>query len=417
MKLKRRDFLESALKGLGAVAVSVPLAQGVQQAVAEEMQQVSRAAGADLWALVRRSAMLAPGLVHLNTGSLGACTRTVFQITQEAWRHLERNPVAIGFGEAITLADAARVRAAAFLGARPEEVAFTNNTTEGMNAIAQASGLRPGDEVLTTNHEHPGGQVGWEYICARTGAKLVKIDLDAQHISHDEMVAKFAAHLTARTRAISVAHVLFSSGYRMPIRRLSALAHAHGALMVVDGAQVPGMLAVNVKALGCDCYASSSHKWLLAPKGSGLLYIRRAQQAALRPLLLAGGFGAYTAETGTRNFPSMIGHGAAIDWIQLIGKEIVEARVKQLNAYCRSRLAEFKSIKLLRMHDPDIDSGMLAFDLTDRKNRALATALRKKSIIIKVVPRWNAIRISTHIYNNEQDIDRLVEAMHSEKIK
>ncbi len=366
---------------------------------------------------IRRQTLLDERIVYLNTGTLGACPKHVFEVTQQSWQALERNPAVVGFHDQIRIADEQRRLAAEFLGAGPEEVAFTRNTTEAMNLIAEGMELQPGDEILTTNHEHPGGYVGWEYVCRRRGAQMVRVDLDHQFRTPEEIVALFREKITPRTRVLSVAHVLFTTGLRMPIRQLSRLAHEHGLFLAVDGAQVPGMLQVNVKSLGCDSYASSSHKWLMAPKGSGLLYLRKEVQARVQPLMLAGGFRAYTAQTGTRNFPALIGHGAAIAWQQLLGTNKIEARVLELARYTYRRLQEFSTIRLLRPQNLEQDSGMVAFALSDRKNAELVKALGARGIVVKRVPKMNAIRISTHIYNHEEEIDRLATAMREEGVR
>lgn len=413
----RRIFLQTFLPGFASFALAFPAAAAAFAELLAPSRALFSTRGEAVWPLIRRSTLLDPEIAHLNTGTLGACLLPIYNLTEEAWRHLERNPARFGFGEAIAGAEAARERAAAFLGAGKEEVAFTNNTTEGMNLIAQAMPLRRGDVVLTTNHEHPGGYVGWEYFCQRAGAAIERIDLDDQFLSPAEIVDRFARKITPRTRVISVAHVLFSTGLRMPIGEIAALARAHQLFLAVDGAQGPGMLRVDVKALGCDSYASSSHKWLLAPKGSGLLYLRKERQAEIEPMLLAGGFGAYTAHTGTRNFPALAGHGAAIEWQQALGPERIEQRVLALARYVYDKLRPLRTIKLLRPQSDDADSGMLAFSLTAGKNSDLTAALGERGLVVKTVPMLNAIRISTHIYNNEDEIDRLLTAMQELGVK
>ena len=417
MPLTRRRFLGDSLTGLAALAGTLMLSERVLAGAEKALSSIASAGSdADLWRRVRGSVMLAPGVTHLNTGSLGACPKCVLDVTAEAWQRLESNPALIGFGESIKFAEQARQRAAAFLGAGADEVAFTNNTTEGMNAVALAVGLSKDDEVLTTNHEHAGGTVGWQYACDRVGARRVEADLDKPFASAEEIVSRFRKKITGRTRVISVSHVLYTTGLRIPIAQISRLGREHGLFVAVDGAQAPGMLHVNVKELGCDSYASSSHKWLLAPKGSGLLYLRKERQKDVRPLLLAGGVRAYTGHTGTRNFPGMIGHGLAVDWHKLIGPARVERRVLELNSLCRERLAAFRSVELLHPAGAAMRSGIASFRVKGQTAKALSRALREKDIIVRLVPQHNALRISTHIYNNAEDIARLAAALRAKGV-
>ncbi|MDQ7062826.1 MAG: aminotransferase class V-fold PLP-dependent enzyme [candidate division KSB1 bacterium] len=416
--MNRRAFLNQALKHLAALSAALALPESLTEGHAHALRRHYRYSHGEIdWHAIRRQTLLDEKLVYLNTGTLGACPRHVFEVTQKTWEHLERNPAIVGFRELIHTADEARKQAARFIGADEDEVAFTQNTTEGMNWIAQAVGLHQDDEILTTNHEHPGGVVGWKYVCQQTGARLVRIDLNDQSRTPEEIVALFRDRITPRTRVISVSHVLFSTGLRMPIELLSQLAREHELFLAVDGAQAPGMLRVDVHALGCDSYASSSHKWLMAPKGSGILYLRKAMQKRVVPVALAAGFGAYTANTGTRHFPGLVGHGAAIDWQQILGPERIETRVLALSRYAYERLAAFQSLRMLRPRDVRLDSGMLAFALTDRRNRDFVAAMQKQGIVLKVVPMLNAVRVSTHIYNDERDIDRLIAAMQAEGIR
>ena len=155
---------------------------------------------------------------------------------------------------------------------------------------------------------------------------------------------------------------------------------------------------------------------MLAPKGSGLLYIRKEAQKDVSPLLLAGGYSAYTAHTGTRNFPGMIGHGAAIELHTAIGSEKVEQRILFLNEYCYDRLSAFDSIRLLRPKARELSSGLLSFSIEGHDTKAILESLRKRGLILRYVGKLKAIRVSTHIYNNKQDIDRLVSALRDEKV-
>ncbi len=413
--MDRRTFLHQSLRYLATWGALLSIPKSAVQEAEQSLIHLyeNHETGID-WADIRKQFMLDSEIAYLNTGTLGACPKTVFETTQKTWERLERNPAVLGFRKFVRLSDQARRRAAEFLGAEPNEVTLVQNTTEGINLIACAVKLRPGDEILSTNHEHPGGRVGWEYLAKYHQVKFVQVDLNDQFLSTEEIVQKFREMITPRTRIISVAHVLFTTGLKMPIQKLAQLAHEHDLLMVVDGAQVPGMLNVDVKALQCDIYASSSHKWLLAPKGTGLLYIARPIQEIIRPIPLESGFSAYTAHTGTRNFPALIGHGTALSWHQILGPERIEARVLELSRYCYRRLQEFKTIRLLRPLHPEIDSGMIAFSAPSGwKNIRLVADLEKQGVIVKVLPLLNGIRISTHVYNNKADINRLVEALHN----
>ena len=398
----RRTFIAA----LGGVALA---GAGVGDALAGEPP-----AGA----APRAGFKLTEGLVYLNNGSLGPCPSEVVKATIDAWRQLELDPVTQGYGPLLNAMNEARARAAKFVGCATDELAVTENTTQGMNAVAQGLDLQEGDRVLTTDHEHPGGSICWEYFAKRTGVVIDKIELPVPPRSADEILKLLAEKMTTATRVISVSHVTYTTGRRMPIARIGELARTQGALLVVDGAQAPGVLDVDLATLNCDAYATSAHKWLLAPRGTGLLYIRKEAQEKIAPMLLSHGFSAYTAATGTRNIPGIIGLGAAVDYIDKIGKRAVEKHALSLAALARDRLSPLRGVGMLSPPPGELGSALLTFSLPDGVNpHGLAETLRTKhKIVVRPVTghNVNGIRLSFHVYNSEADVGRLLDAVQQE---
>lgn len=201
---------------------------------------------------------------------MGPCPREVVEATVRAWYDLESAPQAMGYGAGSTLAQAEEVRqqGAELLGCGREDIAITRSTTDGINAVAQGLGLRPGDRVLITDQEHEGGMSGWQFLAARADVGLDVVSLPPSGNDNQMVLDGFAAAITPQTRVICVSHVLSSTGLRMPIADISALARSRGIVCVVDGAQSAGCIEVDVKSLGCHAYATSGHKWLMGPKGN-----------------------------------------------------------------------------------------------------------------------------------------------------
>ena len=287
-----------------------------------------------------------------------------------------------------------------------------------MNAVAQGLSalLKPGDEVLTTNHEHPGGSVCWDYLAKHHGVRIVTIAMPAPVKDKGQVLELVAKHITPRTRVCSFSHVETITGLRMPLAEIAALTRPREIFLVCDGAQAPGMLQVDVKALGVDTYASSSHKWMLAPKGSGLLYIRKEVQDRIQPLVLSTGYQAYTSASGTRNVCQILGHGLAMDFHNAIGRDRVEARCRALSDHLRRRLLENPALKLLTPTHDELSSGMVTFSLLRGKNDQVYERLHADhDILVKVVPKaeYNALRFSTHVFNLEDELDRTAEVLKS----
>ncbi len=355
-----------------------------------------------------------PGLVYLQTGSLGPTPRPVMERTMAAWKELELNPAAYGYGAHEIAMELVRAKAAAFIGCGKEEVVLTNCTTEGMNWVASGLTFTAGDRVLTTDQEHPGGRVCWDYAVRRHGVVLDVVNIPPGENDAQAIVDRFAKAITPRTRVLSFSHLLSSTGLRMPVAELSALARKRGCIAVVDGAQAVGGIDVNVKALGCHVYATSGHKWLMAPKGTGLLYLSDDLGKAVDPIALESGRGAYSASSGVCSIPSVLGLAAAMDYHTAIGT----AKIEAYNLALRQRLfAALASVPKLRLVSPaagPLTSPLVSFVLPDAvKSGDLHTRLRARHIEVKVVPgQWfNGNRISTHLFNTEQDVDALVAAL------
>ena len=357
----------------------------------------------------------APGLTYLQTGSLGPSPRLVIERTIAAWRQLQLNPAFYGYGEQEHAMDDVRATAAAFIGCATNELVLTRSTSEGMNSVAQGLTLAAGDRVLTTDQEHPGGRRCWDYVARRFGATLDVVAIPPEENDAQAIVDRFAKAITPRTRVLSFSHLLSSTGLRMPVAELSALGRSRGCVVVVDGAQAAGGIAIDVKALGCHAYATSGHKWLLAPPGTGLLYLSEELGQSIDIIALEAGRAAYTDSTGVTGIPSVLGLGAAFGYLSAIGVN----RVEEHNLALRNRLfAALQAVPKLRVVSTPpgpLASPLLTYVLPDAYESGAfhRLMLEKHKIELKVVPKnWlNGNRVSTHLFNTEHDVDTLVAAL------
>ena len=359
-----------------------------------------------------------PGLVYFNTGSLGPTPLPVLDRTVAAWKELERNPVLHGYSHATRAMDEVRAKAAAFVRCKTEELVLTRCTTEGMNWVAQGLTWSAGDRVLTTDQEHPGGRVCWDYVARRHGVTIDVVAIPPGGIDAGTIIDRVAAKITPRTRVFSFAHLLSSTGLRMPVAELSALARSRGCIAVVDGAQAVGAIDVDVKALGCHAYATSGHKWLLGPKGAGWLYLSEELGTTIDPIALQSGRASYSDSSGVGNIPGVLGLGAAIDYISAIGIGRVEAYNLALRNRLYEALAQVWRLRVVSAPASPLASPLLTFALPERiTTKAMyQRLLDKHHVVVKMVPaQWlNGHRISTHLFNTERDVDILVAALKTE---
>src|SRR4030095_9259020 len=172
---------------------------------------------------------------------------------------------------------------------------------------------------VTTNQEHGGGLLCWNYFARYYGAIVDKINISPGEDDAELILKRVKDNLRKKTKLISVSHVFSSTGLRMPVAEISALARANGVFCIVDGAQAAGAIKVNVKELGCHAYATSGHKWLMGPKGSGLLYISKDAQTAIRPMQFEGSYSTYNNGTGVVNLACILGLAKAIEYLESVG--------------------------------------------------------------------------------------------------
>ena len=363
---------------------------------------------------------LDPGLAYLNTGSLGPTPPLVLERVLDAWRTIERNPVvsAYGAGAAGAMANEARERAARLIGADPDQLLVTTGATAGMNAIAGSVRLARGEAVLTTDQEHHGGTAGWEYRKRRDGVRIDRIAVPPGEADADAILARIEAAIRPETRVISVSHVLYTTGFRMPVAAISALARARGLLCVVDGAQAVGAIAVDVRAIGCHAYAASGHKWLMGPKGTGLLHVSADAAGRIEPMQWELGRQYVAESAGVGPIALAAGLVAAIEAIEAVGIAEVERRVLALRDHFQRGLAALPGVTMASPPPGPLASGLVSIVLPDAlEARPLLIRMRERAgVVARAIPRewFNGLRFSTHIFNTENEIARALAALRAE---
>jgi isopenicillin-N epimerase len=240
---------------------------------------------------LRQYFQLDPDVVFLNHGSFGATPRPVFDVYQEWQRRIERQPVRFFQEEAVPALRTARMALAAYVGARPEDIVFVHNATFGVNVVARALDLQPGDEVLTTTHEYGACSNAWELVCAQRGARYVRQPLAWPFGDEAQLIEELWQAVTPATKVLYFSHITSPTALTLPVAALCRRARAAGILTVIDGAHAPGQVDIDLATLDADIYTGNLHKWLCAPKGAGFLWVRPALQAQITPLVVSWGYG------------------------------------------------------------------------------------------------------------------------------
>ena len=292
---------------------------------------------------MRELFQLDPDLIFLNHGSFGACPREVLQ-AQRRWQdEMEANPVAFLSRRSGALLGQARSVLGDYLGARADDLAFVPNATTGVNIVARSLQLRPGDEVLTSNHEYGACDATFRFACERSGAlyKRVHIPLPYQASA---FVERLMAEVTPRTRLIFVSHITSATALIFPVADLCRAARARGVLSLIDGAHAPGQLPLNIEDIGADFYTGNGHKWMCGPKGSAFLYARREHHSTLHAPVVSWGYVAEAIQADTE--------GSTLAFDRYTGTSILQRRLQwQGTRDISAWLALPAAIEFQRGHD------------------------------------------------------------------
>jgi len=375
------------------------------------------------WAKIRKKMLLDEGLAYLNNGTVGPTPGPVYESLVNYWRLMAQNPnensaVLQGRIELI------RHKAAQFLGASPDEIAILRNATEGNNLVAQGFDLKAGDEVLIGYLEHYSVRQPWLLKAKRHQLVIKEVPIKTPPKSPEEIVSAFEAAITPRTRAIATAQCDTVTGTYSPVKDIAALARSKGLACFVDGAQVPGMIPVNVHDLGVDTYATTCHKWLCAPAGTGLLYVRRDMQERIWPNIVSEYWWTLKdarkyEHVSRRPWPVVAALEDALDFQNAIGRPRIEARIRALSGYLRAQAAEIPGVKLYTSNDPRLSGAMTSLSLEKvpsvklreylRQRFDIYTAERTVGIKYPADPHGvDGIRVSTHFYNTFEEVERFL---------
>lgn len=427
MSLLRRHFLK--LLGTGTLGLSLDrLWPSADKSSSDPGAAASRPdwppsediSGDPFWDLVRAQYPLTEERTYLNAGGLGPAPYPVLDAMQRVRMDLQRRSET-GHGRI----GAAREPVADFFGVDPEEICFLRNATEGNSTVASGLELEEGDEVIFETHAHPGGSIPWMNRQKQDGVRVKVFEPDPESAAAN--LQRIEDLITPRTRAIQVSHVTAPTGIRFPVPRIAELAHEHDLWFHVDGAQSAGMFPFDLKEIGCDSYATSGHKWLGAPHGTGLLYVHTDRLDEVVPTEV----GAHTDsayeipdtyeyhpsarryESGTRDAATVEGVAAAVRFLERIGMERVAEYNQGLAQYLQEQLRSVSGVTVLTPSDPSLSAAMTTFKAEQITHRDLNRFLRSEySLRCRIVTErgLDAVCVSTHVYNDRSDCDRVAKA-------
>jgi isopenicillin-N epimerase len=385
----------------------------------------------ELWQWTRSQQVLEPGAVYFDHAGASPSLRSVLVAEYRARESQVRD-----LSGGITHPSPAVLRSfldrvASFAGCNTDELAVTRGAGEGLSLAAAALKLQPGDEIVTTTHEHPAALEPWLQKARRMGATVKQVTLPSPISGAAESLGRLVSAVTPKTRVLAFAHVQYSDGVVMPVRELCQFARDRQILSVVDGAQGFGMLNFQLRELGCDLYAASFHKWMAGAHGTGALYVRPEVLEQLEPLEphrilmtdeTARTDGTEVPRTTARlsaalphAWPAFVGTEAAVDFHAAVRRDRIEARVRELAIYARLRLAQLKQVEVLTPNAPGTWGGIVTFRSERVAAPELAERLRLQSRVVVAPVAWgigqSGVRVSLHVFNTHDEIERLIQAL------
>jgi isopenicillin-N epimerase len=344
----------------------------------------------------------------------------VFEVYQQWQLELERQPVEFLGRRADGLLDEARARLGQYLNTSADNLIFVFNATAAINTVARSLNLLGGDEILTTDHEYGAIDKTWDFICRKTGTRLIRHKVALPVSSTQEFLDSFWQEVTPQTRVISISHIMSPTALIFPVAEICCRARAAGILTVIDGAHGPGQIPVDLSALNADYYAGTCHKWLCAPKGAGFLYVRPEHHPLVEPLVISHG---WTDDStlvsrhqwqGTRDIAAYLTVPAAIAFQETYSWDQMRHACHILASDILVRIARITGMPSLSADSPAWFAQMVAAPLPDCDVDELRRRLYDDYRIEVPVFAWNGlniVRASFQGYNSREDADCLVEAL------
>lgn len=370
--------------------------------------------------------LLDPSVIFLNHGSFGATPKSVFDVYQNWQLRLERQPVLFLGRELDGLLKDSRQVLGEYLNADSDDLVYIPNATYGVNIIARSLQLKPGDEILTTDHEYGACDYTWDFICSERGTKYIHQPIPLPVYSEEEIIDQFWVGVNSRTKVIYLSHITSPTALRIPVEQICQRAKEAGILPVIDAAHSPGQIPVDLQALGADIVFGNCHKWMLNAKGSAFLYVKRELQHLIDPLIVSWGYHPAPETTtgsrfidilqwaGTKDPTAALTNPTAIQFMQEHNWDEVRNECHDLLRQGIEQICNLVNMPPLYPLDSDFYGQMGIAPLPLSNLAVLKSRLYDEYKIEVPLIQWQDkqfVRISVQGYNSQEDIDTLVNSL------
>ena len=420
----RRSFIRKTFLTAGTLSIGSLFQKSIAADIAEAFQELNTLSPQDaaqneaLWARIQQAYTTSTQIINLNNGGVSPQPKVVQEAANRYYTYANEAPSYYMWRILDQGREPLRAKLAALAGVSPDELAINRNTTEAINTVIFGLDLKAGDEVVLTKYDYPNMINAWKQRERRDGVVLKWLDFDIPMESNAEVIQKFKAAISPRTKVFHITHMINWTGHIMPAKELCALAKANNILSIVDGAHTFAHLDFKVSDLGCDFFGTSLHKWLCAPFGTGMLYIRKERIKDVWPLLASPVDQIDNIRKfeniGTRSFAIEQAIGSAIDFHNAIGAARKEARLKYLKQYWVDQVKDVDKVKFYTSTNPDHSGALFNFGIEGMDAGPVHNSLFGTHKIHTSPIKWekvNGPRITPHVYTKKYDLERLVEAI------
>ncbi len=368
--------------------------------------------------------LLRNDITYLNFGSFGACPKPIFEQYQQFQLELEQEPVQFITANGLKYLEASREALGNYVHCHKDDLVYVTNPSYAVNAIAKSFNLQPGDEILTTNLEYGACDKAWEYYCEKTGARYIKQHIPLPLQSKEAFVEDFFKGLSSKTKLVFISHITSSTALRFPVEEICAVAKEKGILTFVDGAHAPGQVPLNLQESPFDFYTGACHKWMMTPKGSSFLYVKKEQQHRVDPLIVSWGYKAlfpshsafldYHQMNGTRDYAAFLTIPAAIEFMQAHNWWQVAADCRKLVQNNAPQFCELLGAQPLAPVNDDFILQLFSAEIkAPEPEKLYRHFFDAYQIEIPVMRHGDKVylRYSINGFNSQQDLDKLFDAI------
>ena len=379
---------------------------------------------------LKKHFLLRDDITFLNFGSFGACVKPVFERYQQYQLELEQEPVQFIMVNGLTYLEKSREALGKYLNCDKDDLVYVTNPSYAVNAIAKSFNLHPRDEILSTNLEYGACDKTWEYYCQRAGALFVRQPISLPIQSKEEFISEFFKGLTIHTKMIFISHITSSTGLRLPVEEICAIAKEKGLITFVDGAHAPAQVPIDLNNSSFDIFTGACHKWMMTPKGSSFLYVKKEFQSMVDPLIVSWGYKSmspshstfldYHQTNGTRDFSSFLTIPDAIQFMEENHWDDVSRECRELVIHNAPTLCKLLgAVPLAPLNDIFIRQLFSASIKTAEPEKLQSHLFEAYHVEVPVMRHGDKayLRYSINAFNSQKDLDTLFDAISDIKKK